>query len=157
MASKLLECASIPARGIERVGIRYTRSLCCLFGRSACTVSARECTAMSRRAFFHNEDAQARVPRGSGAAVVEAQRGLQSWGSQMDLSAELETDTVLYLPSPDRFSASSQGWEARAAVSSASIEAQTLSDSEELYDVSVNARDTEDSPPLVLMRSLLRL
>ncbi len=56
---------------------------------------------------------------------------------------------LLFLPSPDRFSASSQGWEARAAISSAPIEAQTLqlSDSEELYVVCVNARDTEDSPP----------
>ncbi len=57
--------------------------------------------------------------------------------------------TALPLPSPDRFSASSQGWEAHAAVSSAPIEAQTLqlSDSEELDVVSVNARDTDDSPP----------
>ncbi len=53
------------------------------------------------------------------------------------------------LPSADIFSASSQGWEARAAVSSAPIEAQTLqlSDSEELDVVSVNAMYTEDSPP----------
>ncbi len=51
------------------------------------------------------------------------------------------------LPSPDRFSASSQCWEARAAVSSAPIEAQTLqlSDSEEF--VSANAMYTKDSPP----------
>ncbi len=51
----------------------------------------------SRLAFFHNEDAQARVPRGSGPAAAEAQRRLQSWGSQIDLSAELETDTALSL------------------------------------------------------------
>ncbi len=76
-------------------------------------------TLRSRLAFFHNEGAQARVPRGSGPAAAEAQRRLQSWGSQIDLSAELETDTALSLPSPDRFSASSRGWEARAAVSSA--------------------------------------
>ncbi len=94
--------------------------------------------------FFHNECTQARVPEGSGPAVAEAQRRLQFWGSQMDLSAELETGTALSLPSPDRFSASSQGWEAHAAVSSTPIEAQTLqlSDSEELDVVSVNARDT---------------
>ncbi len=94
--------------------------------------------------FFHNEGAQARVPVGSGLAVAEAQRRLQSWGSLMDLSAELEMGTALSLPSPDRFSASSQGWEAHAAVSSTPIEAQTLqlSDSEELDVVSVNARDT---------------
>ncbi len=103
----------------------------------------------SSLAFFHSEGAQARVPQVSGPAVAEAQRRLQSWGSQIDLSAELEMGTALSLPSPDRFSASSQGGEARAAVSSALIEAQTLqlSDPEELDVVSVNARDNEDSPP----------
>ncbi len=57
--------------------------------------------------------------------------------------------TALSLPSPDRFSALSQGWEAHAAVSSALIKAQTLqlSVSEELDVVRANARDTEDSPP----------
>ncbi len=61
----------------------------------------------------------------------------------------LETGTALSLPSPDRFSASSQGWEARAAGYTVPIEAQRLqlSDSDELAVVSVNARDTEDSPP----------
>ncbi len=44
----------------------------------------------------------------------------------MDLSAEVETGTALSLPSPDRFSASYLGWEARAVVSSAPIEAHTL-------------------------------
>ncbi len=98
---------------------------------------------------FFREDAQARVPQGSGPAAAEAQRRLQSWGSQRYLSAEVETGTTLSLPSPDRFSASYQGWEARAAVSSTPIEAQTLqlSDSEELDVVSANARDTEDLPP----------
>ncbi len=67
----------------------------------------------------------------------------------MDLSAGLETGTALSLPSPDRSSASSQGWEARAGVSLAPNEAQTLqlSDSEELYVVNVDARDTEGLPP----------
>ncbi len=37
----------------------------------------------------------------------------------------LGTSTALSLPSPDRSSASYQGWEARAAVSSTPIEAQT--------------------------------
>ncbi len=60
-----------------------------------------------------------------------------------DLSAEVETGTDLSLPSTDRFSASYQGWEACAAVSSAPIEAQTLQLSEELD--AANARDTEDS------------
>ncbi len=117
--------------------------------------SALESTAMcfpcrhSDPAWCHNEGAQARVPQGSGPTVAKAEQRLRSWGLHIDLSAELEMGTALFLPSPDRFSASSQGWEARAAVSSAPIEAQTLqlSDSEELYVVCVNARDTEDSPP----------
>ncbi len=96
---------------------------------------------------FFRVDAQTRIPQGSGPAVAEAQQRLRSWGSQMDLSAEVVMDTTLSLPSPDRFSASYQGWEARATVSSAPIEAHTLqlSDSEE-FDAA-NARDTEDSPP----------
>ncbi len=59
--------------------------------------------------------------QGSGPAVAEAQRRLQSWGSQRDLSAEVETGTAFSLPSPDRFNASSQGSETCAAVSSAPI------------------------------------
>ncbi len=100
-------------------------------------------TLRSHLAFFHKENAQARVPWGSGPTAAEAQRRLQSWGSQM--SAGLEMDTALSIPSPDRSSASYQGWEARAAVSSTPIEAQTLqpSDSEDL-DV-VRTRETEDS------------
>ncbi len=105
-------------------------------------------TLRSRLAFFR-EEAQAHVPQGSGPAVAEAQRRLRSWGSQRDLSVEVETGAAFSLPSPDRFSASSQGWEARAAVSSLTIEAQTLqlSDSEGLDVVSANAMYTEDSPP----------
>ncbi len=83
-------------------------------------------TLRSRLAFFHNEGAQVCVPQGSGLTAAEAQRRLLSWGSQMDLSAELETGTALSLPSLDRFSASSQSWEARAAVSSAPIEVQAI-------------------------------
>ncbi len=96
---------------------------------------------------FFREDAPARAPQGSGPVPAEAQRRLQSWGSQMDLSAEEEMGAALSLPSPDRFSASYQGWEARTAVSSTSIEAHALqlSDSEELD--APNARDTEDPPP----------
>ncbi len=73
---------------------------------------------------FFREDAQARIPQGSGPAFAEAQQRLRSWCSQRDLSAEVETGTAFSLPSPDRFSASSQGWEARAVVSSTPIEAQ---------------------------------
>ncbi len=59
-------------------------------------------TLRSRLTFFR-EDAQARFPQGSGPAAAEAQRRLRSWGSQMDLSAEVEKGTTLSLPSPDRF------------------------------------------------------
>ncbi len=108
---------------------------------SQCSRALRSCLA------FFCEDAQAGVPQGSGPAAAEAQRRLRSWGSKRDLSAEVEAGTVFSLPSPDRFSASSQGWEACAAVSSAQIKAQTLqlSDSEELDAVSANAKDTEDT------------
>ncbi len=83
------------------------------------------------------ECAQARVPQGSGPSLG-VRKGSVSGG---------RTGTTLTLLSPDRFSASSQGWEASAVVFSAQIEAQTLqlSDSEELDVVSANARDTEDS------------
>ncbi len=65
------------------------------------------------------------------------------------INVYLETGTALSLPSPDRSSASPQGWKAWAAVSSTQIEAQTLQlpDSEDLDVVSADARDTEDSPP----------
>ncbi len=33
-------------------------------------------------------------PQGSGPAVAEAQRRLRSWGSQIDLSAELGAEVV---------------------------------------------------------------
>ncbi len=66
----------------------------------------------------------------------------------------------LSLPSPDRSSASYQGWEAQTAVSSTPIEAQTcqLSDSEEfILLVSMQEILGIRHLSLVLMRSLLRL
>ncbi len=57
-------------------------------------------TLRSRLVFFC-EDAQARIPQ----ALVPLLPRLRSWGSQMDLSAEVETGTALSLPSPDRFNA----------------------------------------------------
>ncbi len=42
-------------------------------------------TLRSRLAFFHKDDAQARIPRSSSSAAAKAQWRLQSWGSQMDL------------------------------------------------------------------------
>ncbi len=76
-------------------GWGYTHYLCCLFGRRACTLKSvlPLRTLRSRRAFFR-KDAQARVPQGSGPAVAEAQRRLQSWSSQRDLSAEVETGSA---------------------------------------------------------------
>ncbi len=108
---------------------------------------------------FFREDAQARVTQGSGPAVANAQRSLQSWGSQRDLSAEVETGTAFSLPSPNRFSVSSQGWKARSLVSSTPIEAQTRqqSDSEELDFINANAKDTEDLPPQSRAYEELRL
>ncbi len=173
MASKQQQAFKICVHPCPRYltgGDTHTLCVACLgeeHAQSALESAAREhcehCevfplrTLRSRLAFFR-EDAQARVPQGSGPAAAEAHRRLRSWASQMDLSAEVETGAALSLPSPDRFSASYQGWEARAAVSSAPIEAHTLqlSDSEELD--AANARDTKDSrTSLVLMRSCLRL
>ncbi len=94
-------------------------------------------------------------------AATEAQRRLQSWSSQMDLSAGLETGTALSLPSRDRSSSSYHGWEAHAAISSAPIEAQRLqlSDSEDLKMllVLIQKRLRIRHLRLVLMKSLLRL
>ncbi|XP_067303565.1 saxiphilin-like [Pseudorasbora parva] len=87
------------------------------------------------------------LPQGSRPTAAEAQWRLQSWGSQVDLSAGFETAPALSLPSPDRSSAFSLGFQARAALTSAPIEAplMQLSSSEDLESVSV--RETEDSPP----------
>ncbi len=124
-------------------GWGYTHSLCCLFGRGACTVSDRgnwlwalRCASLADTPIPPGVLSQ-KGPSGS------CSPGLQSWGSQMDLSAGLETGTALSLPLPDRSSASYKSWYARAAVSSAPIEAQTLqlSDSEDLDVVSAYTRD----------------
>ncbi|XDV31836.1 hypothetical protein PO909_002785 [Leuciscus waleckii] len=109
---------------------------------------------MKRRAFYiilittiplGNQD---RVPQGSGPAAAEARRRSQTWGSQMDLSVDVETGSALSQPLSDRSSASHQGVEARAAVSSPPMEAPILqlSSSEELDAVSIDT-ESEDSPP----------
>ncbi|XP_067273076.1 uncharacterized protein [Pseudorasbora parva] len=98
----------------------------------------------SRRALFE-EGASARVPRGSGPAAAEAERRLQSWGSQMDLTEGFETGPALSQPSPVPSSASSLHLEARPVVSSSpggQPELQ-LSSSEE---VDVESIATENSP-----------
>ncbi|CAM4732680.1 unnamed protein product [Leuciscus chuanchicus] len=105
-------------------------------------------TLRSRRSLFE-EGGSVRAPRGSGPASVEAERRLQSWGSQMDLTEGFETGSALSQPSPVRSSASVPGSEARAAVSSAQAEVPILqlSSSEELDVVSFGTGDTEDSSP----------
>ncbi len=136
MASKQRECAFIPARVI------YTHILCVTCLRKEHALSALESTAMcfprarsdpAWRSFTKRTLRLAfpGVPRHSGGY------GVRKW----ICSAGLGTSTALSLPSPDGSSASYQGWEARAAVSSAPIEAQTrqLSDSEEVDAVSINA------------------
>ncbi len=144
---RYLMCGDTHILCVACLGEEHARSALETSGCEHCDVLPLQ-TLRSRLALFR-EGAQARVTQGSGPTAAEAQWRLLSWGSQKDLSAEVETGTALSLPSPDRFSASSQGWEACAAVSSTPIEAQTLqlSDSEELDLVSANARDTEDSPP----------
>ncbi|CAM4607827.1 unnamed protein product [Leuciscus chuanchicus] len=89
-----------------------------------------------------------RVPQGSGPAAAEARRQSQTWGSQMDLSVDVETGSALSQPPSDRSRASHQGVEARVAVSSPPMEAPILqlSSSEELDVVSIDA-ESEDSPP----------
>ncbi|CAM4592174.1 unnamed protein product [Leuciscus chuanchicus] len=101
-------------------------------------------TLRSRLARFNPDH----VPQGSGPAAAEARRRSQTWGSQMDLSVDVETGSALSQHQSDRSSASHQGAEARAAVSSPLIEAPILqlSSSEELDVVSVEA-ESEDSPP----------
>ncbi|CAM4623010.1 unnamed protein product [Leuciscus chuanchicus] len=101
-------------------------------------------TLRSRLARFNPDH----VPQGSGPAAAEARRRSQTWGSQMDLSVDVETGSALSQPPSDRSSASHQGVEARAAVSSPPMEAPILqlSSSEELDVVSIEA-ESEDSPP----------
>lgn len=70
----------------------------------------------------------------SGPAAAEAQRRPLSWGSQVDLAEGSGTGSSLFRSSTARSTASSQGSEARAAVSSPQKESQTLhlSSSEEV-------------------------
>ncbi len=84
------------------LGEEHARSVLESAGCEHCDVLPLR-TLRSRLAFIHNEGIQACVPQGSGSAVAEAQQRLHSWGSQMNLSAELETGTALSLPSPDSF------------------------------------------------------
>ncbi len=108
MASKLLVCAFIPASLFNARG-RWLWALRC----ASLAVAPIPPGVLSQwgRSGSRSPGLWSRCCRGTAEVTV--------LGSQIDLSAELETDTALSLPSPDRFSASSRGWEARAAVSSA--------------------------------------
>ena len=80
-------------------------------------------TLRSRRSLFE-ESGMLRAPQGSGPASVEAGRRRLSWGSQMDLTGDVETGPALSQPSPAGSSASRPALEARAAaVTSARVEA----------------------------------
>ncbi len=117
-------------------------------------------TLRSRLAFFHNEGAQARVPRGSGPAAAEAQRRLRSWGSQIDLSAELETDTALSLFTWQVQCLLAGLRSTRCGFFRPDRGTDTLYDSEELDVVSVKSMHEIlriRHLSLVLMRSLLRM
>ncbi len=104
----ITNCAFVPARVYLTGGDTHILCVACLGEEHDCehceVLPLR--TLRSRLAFFHKEDAQARIPQDSGPAAAEAQWRLQSWGSQMDLSAGLETGTALSLPSRDRPSSS---------------------------------------------------
>ncbi|KAI2657343.1 Transposon Ty3-G Gag-Pol polyprotein [Labeo rohita] len=94
----------------------------------------------SQKALFSVEGAFTSVPHRSGPASAEAERRLQSWGSQLDLVEGMETGDPLSPASPTRSAARPSGSEARAAVSSPRGSASTLpiSSSEEVDVVSVD-------------------
>ena len=111
--------------------------MCGLFGSAACPVGSQGSrlsalrafplrTLRSRRSFFE-ESGLLRAPRGSGPASVEAERRHVSWGSQTDLTGDVETGSALSQLSPARSSASHPAPEARAAaVTSARVEAHMM-------------------------------
>lgn len=108
----------------------------------------------SRLSLFDEKSGEPRAPQGAGPASAEAERRMHSWGSQMDLSAGLETGPrALSPPLPGRSIAQTPVSEARPAASSARGESPLLrcSSSEEL-DVTGSEGDTirgeEDSPSL---------
>jgi len=106
-------------------------------------------TLRSRLALFE-ESAQASVLHGSGPAAAEAAWRKMSWGSQMDLSAGLETGvSALSQPSPGRSVAPFLVSEARPAASSTQGEGSSLqhSSSEEV-DVLCADMGEDDSPSL---------
>lgn len=92
-----------------------------------------------------------RAPQGSGPASVEAERRRLSWGSQMDLTGDVETGPALSQPSPAGSSAFHPVSEARAAaVTSAQVEAHDdvelrLSSSEDLDVESFASEETSVS------------
>ncbi len=93
----------------------------------------------SWRALFE-EGALTSAPRGSGPTLAEAERHLELWRSQVDLTERLETGMSFSPSSPARSSAQTVGLEARSeTVSSAPRESMALvsSSSEEEGSASV--------------------
>jgi len=125
------------------LGVQYAQSALEGAGCEHCECLPMK-TLRSRRALFE-ESGSVRAPRGSGPAAAEAQRRLASWGSQMDLSAGIETGPALSLPLPGRSSASVLAAGVRVAVFPARAEAPSLqlSSSEELDVESVDAESMD--------------
>ncbi|XDV52010.1 hypothetical protein PO909_020792 [Leuciscus waleckii] len=96
-----------------------------------------------------DESSQARAPRGSGPASLEAAQRLLSWGSQMELADDVEMASALSQHSAASYIGPAHGSEARSAASSACNEdlMLELSGSEELDILSIEAGECEDSPP----------
>ena len=107
-------------------------------------------TLRSRRSLFE-ESGLLRAPRGSGPASVEAERRRLTWGSQMDLTGDVETGSALSQPSPAGSSASLPALEARteaatfARVEAHDVQELRLSSSEELDVESFASEETGDS------------
>ncbi len=126
-------------------GWGYTHSSCCLFGRGACTVSAREHSGSRSPGLW------SRCWRGTArAAVLGFAKGSVSGGRDGHCLFSAFTWQVQWLVS---------GLGSTCCGFFRPIEAQTLqlSDSEELDVISANANDTEDLPPQSRAYEKLRL
>ncbi len=64
-----------------------------LRGKSACTVSFFSMKKLrSRLSLFSRKEGQPSASRDSGPTTAEGRRRMKSWGSQLDMAAELERD-----------------------------------------------------------------
>ncbi len=69
-----------------------------LRGKSACTISLFSMKKLrSRLSLFSRKEGQSSASRDSGPTAAEAQRRMESWGSQLDLADELERDLPLFV------------------------------------------------------------